>query len=103
LQSTNEELQSTNEESLTTKEEMQSLNEELMTINMQYLSKAEELTRINNDMKNLLDSTEIGTIFLIITLKFYAIRRPSKRCSILSPAMWGARFQISYQTLIMLM
>jgi two-component system CheB/CheR fusion protein len=64
LQSTNEELQSTNEESLTTKEEMQSLNEELMTINMQYQSKAEELTQLNNDMKNLLDNTEIGTIFL---------------------------------------
>jgi two-component system CheB/CheR fusion protein len=64
LQSTNEELQSTNEESLTTKEEMQSLNEELMTINMQYQAKTDELTRINNDMKNLLDSTEIGTIFL---------------------------------------
>jgi two-component system CheB/CheR fusion protein len=64
LQSTNEELQSTNEEALTTKEEMQSLNEELMTINMQYQGKAEELTRINNDVKNLLDSTEIGTIFL---------------------------------------
>ncbi|RFZ81346.1 chemotaxis protein CheR [Mucilaginibacter terrenus] len=64
LQSTNEELQSTNEESLTTKEEMQSLNEELMTINMQYQAKADELTRMNNDMKNLLDSTEIGTIFL---------------------------------------
>jgi two-component system CheB/CheR fusion protein len=64
LQSTNEELQSTNEESLTTKEEMQSLNEELMTINAQYQAKAEELTLLNNDMKNLLDSTEIGTIFL---------------------------------------
>ena len=64
LQSTNEELQSTNEESLTTKEEMQSLNEELMTINVQYQAKAEELSRINNDMKNLLDATEIGTIFL---------------------------------------
>jgi two-component system CheB/CheR fusion protein len=64
LQSTNEELQSTNEESLTTKEEMQSLNEELMTINMQYQAKAEELTQLNNDMKNLLDNTEIGTIFL---------------------------------------
>jgi two-component system CheB/CheR fusion protein len=64
LQSTNEELQSTNEESLTTKEEMQSLNEELMTINSQYQSKADELTQLNNDMKNLLDNTEIGTIFL---------------------------------------
>ena len=64
LQSTNEELQSTNEESLTTKEEMQSLNEELMTINVQYQAKAEELSNINNDMKNLLDATEIGTVFL---------------------------------------
>jgi len=64
LQSTNEELQSTNEESLTTKEEMQSLNEELMTVNSQYESKAEELNRLNNDMKNLLDATEIGTVFL---------------------------------------
>jgi two-component system, chemotaxis family, CheB/CheR fusion protein len=69
LQSTNEELQSTNEESLTTKEEMQSLNEELMTINLQYQSKAEELTHLNNDMKNLLDSTEIGTIFVSNDLK----------------------------------
>ena len=64
LQSTNEELQSTNEEALTTKEEMQSLNEELMTINLQYQNKAEELTQLNNDMRNLLDNTEIGTIFL---------------------------------------
>ena len=69
LQSTNEELQSTNEEALTTKEEMQSLNEELMTINMQYHHKAEELTQLNNDMKNLLDNTEIGTIFLDNDLK----------------------------------
>ncbi|QQL51219.1 chemotaxis protein CheB [Mucilaginibacter ginkgonis] len=64
LQSANEELQSTNEESLTTKEEMQSLNEELMTVNSQYHLKAEELTRLNNDMKNLLEATEVSTLFL---------------------------------------
>ncbi|MBA9079157.1 CheR family methyltransferase [Rufibacter quisquiliarum] len=64
LQSANEELQSTNEESMTNKEEMQSLNEELMTINLQYQTKTEELINSNNDMKNLLDSTEIATIFL---------------------------------------
>ncbi|RYE27104.1 MAG: chemotaxis protein CheR, partial [Sphingobacteriaceae bacterium] len=69
LQSMNEELQSTNEESLTTKEEMQSLNEELMTINTSYQAKTQELTHLNNDMKNLLDSTEIGTIFLDNELK----------------------------------
>ncbi len=64
LQSSNEELQSTNEEAMTNKEEMQSLNEELMTLNAQYRSKTEELGEAANDMKNLLDSTEIATIFL---------------------------------------
>ncbi|MFC6224529.1 CheR family methyltransferase [Hymenobacter artigasi] len=64
LQSANEELQSTNEEAMTNKEEMQSLNEELMTLNMQYLNKTEELSQAANDMKNLLDATEIATIFL---------------------------------------
>jgi two-component system CheB/CheR fusion protein len=64
LQSANEELQSTNEEAMTNKEEMQSMNEELMTLNMQYLSKTEELSQAANDMKNLLDATEIATIFL---------------------------------------
>ncbi|GAA3930366.1 chemotaxis protein CheB [Hymenobacter algoricola] len=64
LQSANEELQSTNEEAMTNKEEMQSLNEELMTLNTQYLSKTEELSQAANDMKNLLDATEIATIFL---------------------------------------
>lgn len=64
LQSANEELQSTNEEAMTNKEEMQSLNEELMTLNAQYLAKTEELSQAANDMKNLLDATEIATIFL---------------------------------------
>jgi two-component system CheB/CheR fusion protein len=64
LQSANEELQSTNEEAMTNKEEMQSLNEELMTLNMQYLSKTDELSQAANDMKNLLDSTELAIVFL---------------------------------------
>ena len=64
LQSTNEELQSTNEELTTSREEMQSLNEELQTVNAELQSKIEALSRINNDMKNLLDSTEIATLFL---------------------------------------
>lgn len=49
---------------MTNKEEMQSLNEELMTLNLQYLSKTEELSQAASDMKNLLDATEIATIFL---------------------------------------
>lgn len=64
LQSTNEELQSTNEELTTSKEELQSLNEELQTVNAELQSKVDDLTWIRNDMTNLLNSTEIATIFL---------------------------------------
>jgi len=64
LQSTNEELQSTNEELTTSREEMQSLNEELQTVNAEQLAKMDELSWINDDMKNLLNSTEIVTVFL---------------------------------------
>jgi two-component system CheB/CheR fusion protein len=64
LQSTNEELQSTNEELTTSKEEMQSLNEELQTVNAELQAKLDELSGANNDMKNLLNSTDVATIFL---------------------------------------
>ncbi|HEX9022831.1 MAG TPA: PAS domain-containing protein, partial [Geobacteraceae bacterium] len=64
LQSTNEELQSSNEELTTSKEELQSLNEELLTVNSELQTKIDELTQSNNDMRNLLNSTEIATIFL---------------------------------------
>ncbi len=63
-QSTNEELQSTNEELTTSKEELQSLNEELQTVNTELQAKVNELSRSNNDMKNLLNSTDIATLFL---------------------------------------
>ena len=64
LQSTNEELQSTNEELTTSKEEMQSLNEELITVNMELQSKISDFVIANNDMINLLNSTDIATLFL---------------------------------------
>jgi two-component system CheB/CheR fusion protein len=64
LQSNNEELQSTNEELTSSKEELQSLNEEMQTVNAELQSKIEELSRSNSDMKNLLNGTEIATIFL---------------------------------------
>jgi chemotaxis protein methyltransferase CheR/two-component system CheB/CheR fusion protein len=64
LQSTNEELQSSNEELTTSKEEMQSLNEELRSVNSELLTKVYDLLTVNNDMENLLNSTEIATVFL---------------------------------------
>jgi two-component system CheB/CheR fusion protein len=64
LQSTNEELQSMNEEMETAKEELQSTNEELVTVNSELQAKIDEMSELNNDINNLLASTEIGTIFL---------------------------------------
>ncbi|HUH65365.1 MAG TPA: PAS domain-containing protein [Syntrophales bacterium] len=60
----NEELQSANEELETSKEELQSLNEELNTINTRLQEKVDELENINNDVVNLLSSTNIATVFL---------------------------------------
>jgi len=64
LQSANEELQSTNEELETSKEELQSLNEELTTVNTELQTKVEELSHANDDMQNLLNSTDLATVFL---------------------------------------
>ncbi|TGX54977.1 PAS domain S-box protein [Sphingomonas gei] len=63
-QSVNEELQSSNEELETAKEEMQSVNEELQTINVEMANKNDLLGRLNSDLKNLLESTEIASLFL---------------------------------------
>lgn len=54
---------------MTSKEEMQSLNEELQTVNSELQVKVDELSRSNNDMKNLLNSTDIATLFLDNDLK----------------------------------
>ena len=62
--SANEELQAANEELTTSKEELQSINEELQTVNAELQSKVDDLTWARNDMTNLLNSTEIATIFL---------------------------------------
>ena len=64
LQSTNEELQSANEEMTTSKEEAQSMNEELQTINLELQSKLDDLALAQSDMQNLLNSTDIATLFL---------------------------------------
>ena len=40
------------------------MNEELQTVNHELQAKVDELSRANNDMKNLLNSTDIATLFL---------------------------------------
>jgi len=89
LQSTNEELQSANEELETSKEEMQSLNEELQTVNGELQEKVEELSRANDDMKNLLNATDIATIFLDEKLNITRFTNQAKRIMRLIPSDVG--------------
>ncbi|WP_084813348.1 chemotaxis protein CheB [Desulfogranum japonicum] len=69
LQSSNEELQSSNEELESSREELQSLNEEVQTVNAELQSKLEELSLIYDDMRNLLNSIEVATIFVDIDMR----------------------------------
>lgn len=62
--SMNEELRSSNEELETSKEELQSLNEELSTLNAQLRHKVDELQQSTSDLRNLLSSSGIATLFL---------------------------------------
>ncbi|MEX0694034.1 MAG: chemotaxis protein CheB [Rhodospirillales bacterium] len=62
--SANEEFQATNEELLTSKEELQSLNEELSALNTQLHETLERQRRTENDLQNVLFSTNVATIFL---------------------------------------
>lgn len=69
LQAINEELRSASEELETSKEELQSVNEELTTVNNELKDKVDETTRVNSDLQNLMQSTDIATIFLDRTLQ----------------------------------
>ncbi|WP_051155374.1 CheR family methyltransferase [Noviherbaspirillum massiliense] len=64
LQAINEELRSATEELETSKEELQSANEELVTVNYELKMKVEETGKINDDLNNLIASTDIATVFV---------------------------------------
>ena len=64
LQATNEELMAANEELQSSNEELQSVNEELYTVNNEFENKLSEMTELNDDLNNFLQSTHIATLFL---------------------------------------
>ncbi len=67
--SMNEELQSSNEELEASSEELRSLNEELSTVNVQLKNKIEEVEVAHDDLRNLLVSTRLPTLFLDMELR----------------------------------
>lgn len=64
LQALNEELRSASEELETSKEELQSINEELATVNQELKVKVEEAGMMSNNLRNIINSTDVGTIIL---------------------------------------
>ncbi|MGM0589608.1 MAG: CheR family methyltransferase [Bacteroidota bacterium] len=78
LQSMNEELQSTTEQLETSQEELQSVNEELKSVNSELENKIEKLHHANSNLKNLMEATDIATIFVD---KEYSIQFFTSRCS----------------------
>ncbi len=79
MESTNEEFQSTNEELETSREELQSVNEELLTVNNELQQRIEKQAGVTNDLKNLLNNTEIAIIFLDTKLKLRRFTEPATR------------------------
>lgn len=62
--SVSEEFQSTNEELETSKEELQALNEELTALNGQLHETVEQQRATFDDLQNILNSTDVATLFL---------------------------------------
>jgi two-component system CheB/CheR fusion protein len=79
IKSMNEELQSSNEELKSSKEELHSLNEELSTVNSELQEKVTELQETRDDMQNLLQSTQISTVFLDKNLNIRRFTDESKK------------------------
>ncbi len=78
--SSQEELQASNEELRASNEELQSSNEELQAITSENEKKIRELASLNNDINNLLKSTDIAAIFLDEEL---CIRRFTREAEVL--------------------
>ncbi len=88
----NEELQSANEELEASREELQSLTEELNTVNNQLQDKVEELDRSNSDLINLIDGSEVATVFLDPQLRINRFTPHSAELLNLQASDVGRRF-----------
>jgi len=76
LEKTNQNLESFNEELQSTNEEYLSVNEELQSINLEYQSTIDELSQANIYIDSLMQSTQIGTLFLDKDLKIKKFTKP---------------------------
>jgi two-component system, chemotaxis family, CheB/CheR fusion protein len=64
LKAANEEVRSMNEDLIASNEELTSMNEELTSLNARLQDTVHEVTAVNDDLTNLLVSTDIATVFV---------------------------------------
>jgi len=91
--SVNEEFQSTNEELLTSKEELQSLNEELTALNSQLQESLERSRMTSTDLRNVLYSTDVPTLFLDEKLNIRFFTPPATLLFHIIPSDVGRRLE----------
>ena len=89
LQAMNEELRSAAEELETSKEELQSINEELTTVNQELKVKVEEASLVSNNLQNLINSTDIATLFLDRSLRVNLFTPATRHIFNLIPSDFG--------------
>jgi two-component system CheB/CheR fusion protein len=89
LQAINEELRSAKEELETSREELQSLNEELTTVNFELRMKVDESSRNNDDLRNLMEASEIATVFVDAGMRIKRYTPQAKRLFALIPGDVG--------------
>ena len=87
--SSNEELQSTNEELETAKEELQSANEELSTVNDELRERNAEISRAHDDLTNLLVNAELASVMVTRDLTIRRFTPPAQKIFGLIPADVG--------------
>jgi two-component system CheB/CheR fusion protein len=73
----------------TSQEELKSTNEELHTVNAELRANVNNLSQAGDDMKNLLDSTDIATLFLDAGLKVRRFTRQTTQLFKLIPGDVG--------------
>ena len=64
MQTTQEEIMSSNEELITARDEMQSINAQLHTANLELQARVDDLSTVRNDLTHLLNSIDLATVLL---------------------------------------
>ena len=89
LQAINEELRSAKEELETSREELQSVNEELTTVNFELRMKVDETGRNNDDLRNLMEASEIATVFVDSAMRVKRFTPQARKLFALIPGDLG--------------